>query len=149
MHERGATVEHVAQAAVKELEAKIDVVEVEREFAAEAADEFEVLRLYGQTRSRDGNGVGDRDEFAVVPRVVAVATGVEVGGPTITTNNAAVLDAAVGVEETGADGADSGELTMEGEALEPVGSNDFGVVVEEQQGWPVGPTGPEVARQRN
>ena len=48
-------------------------------------------------------------------------------------DHAGVLDGVVGVEQEGADGGYVGQEGVFGQALQPVGGDDFGVVVQEHQ----------------
>lgn len=113
----------VIVAFLEKFEAEINVIKRYGKAFFKAAHFFKSFPAAHEAGGGDGGAVVD-----VLVGDVAVS-----GEDAATEDDTAVLDGVVGVKEGCADGSDAGALGLFEEGFDPVGGNNFSVVVEEEK----------------
>ena len=122
-----------APAELPQPQAVVDVVVVDRELLAEAAELLEQLAPGHQAGGGNGEAVvGDPHRVGVAAEVAAEAP-VVVAGEAVLEADADVLQALVFSEQAGADGADPLHPGVHDHPLDPVRRRHLDVVIEQQQ----------------
>ncbi len=120
MAEHGVRGPEIAQAALAQPQAEIDVVEIDGEALVEPADLVPMRPRHREASGGDGGELMDETQPAEMIAMIGRQPPVEMPGIAAgADDDAGMLDRAVGIEQLGADRADTGLDRLDRQRLKP------------------------------